>query len=94
MVNRIVTAVESYRTKHLNAQQEAKLRLDIGDLNTQELLLFQETKSRAQAMGLINLEEAFSIYHVLNDWEASDLYSKAAVYLGCSELVKVLKGKK
>jgi hypothetical protein len=61
------------------------------DLSYQELFAFQEKKSQAQAMGVISLEEAITIYNALNDWEHQDLATKSMVYSSMGEIIKKLR---
>ena len=89
--NRFAVAAQLYRSKQLEPAAEKRLEDQFKTLSSEELFLFQETKSQAQAMGIISLDEALTVYNVLCNWESSDLCNRLAVYTGCTEMVKKIR---
>ena len=92
-MNRIAYSIQVTRKKIdlMEPSKIANLEKTLKDLSTGELFLLQEKKSQAQAMGIISLEEALTIYNALNDWEHQDLATKSMVYVGMDEIVKKLR---
>ena len=88
--NRVAVAAQLYREK---MSEEGKITLisQFKEIGLEELHLFQESKSIAQAMGIISLEEATTIYRVLCDWAGSNICDKLAVYTTCVEIVKKVR---
>jgi hypothetical protein len=88
--NRVAVAAQLYREK-MSEEGKKTLISQFKEISLDELHLFQESKSIAQAMGIISLEEATTIYRVLCDWSGSSICDKLAVYTVCVEIVKKVR---
>ena len=89
-MNRIEEAIKRTREKIEAVSEEGikKLEENLRDLEIAELAFYQERKSLALMGNKITLEEAQTIYSILDCWATSDLAQKVAVTRAMGEMVK------
>jgi hypothetical protein len=96
-VNRLIEPIQAAQ-KTLDAMDPVKLekfKKTMKGLSFEEIFVFQEKKSQAQAMQIITLEESLTIYNALCDWEGTDLATRSVVYLAMGQIIpKLMKLRK
>lgn len=103
--NRIVEAIEIMRVKQKERIEKGETtREDLDqagqvlNIDFKEYSVFQDIKSRAQAAGILNYEEATSIYAALgsgpDDFNRQDTETKAVVVALMKELLQLSRAGK
>ena len=82
-VNRVEGLIEALPDERRRELQE-KMTLD-----ADELCVYQETKSLAQASGRLTLDEAMLVYHALNHWRETSTAMRVVVTKLMAELLGV-----
>lgn len=87
-MNRIQKAIERTNEKLLTIPEWKKKDLEEKlDINEMEFVAYQNAKSKAQMESRINLDEALTIYNILNKYDTSTLAEKIVISRTMAELM-------
>lgn len=94
-VQRTINAINEFVNSQENSHLLEKTAHNL-DINVEELVMYQETKSRAQLHGLLSLEEALTLYkfigHSCETFNNQPWQEKLAVTLILKKLAEALLG--
>lgn len=81
------------RVAAIDADSRTRLEDTLRDLPFDELVAYQNIKSEAQAAGILTVDEALTVYGILNDWSTASLAGRITVTKMMEELLAAKLGK-
>ena len=88
-MNRITDSIARVKDQIASADADKVAALDksFGTLDFAEVHAYQNAQTRAHASGLLNTDEAMTVYQVINTWNTATLAARVTVTKLMGELI-------